>query len=108
MDFNCQSIVNPLLDVSKFLSKDVSGSSNGNYIDREVDKMFEQMNRSGDEAEQRRIMRAFEKRVLDEQALVFPTLWWYRIMPHRSKVKGWKISPSHYLNLDFSNVWLEE
>ena len=108
MDFNCQSIVNPLLDVSKFLSSDVSGSSNGNYIDREVDKLFDQMNQSGDEAEQRRIMRAFEKRVLDEQALAFPTLWWYRIMPHRSKVKGWKISPSHYLNLDFSNVWLEE
>jgi len=108
MDFNCQSIVNPLLDVSKYLSSDVSGSSNGQYVDRELDKMFEQMNRSGDVAEQRKIMRAYEKRVLDEQAWAFPTLWWYRIIPHRSKVKGWKVSPSHYLNLDLSNIWLEE
>ena len=30
------------------------------------------------------------------------TLWWYRIIPHRSYVKGWKITPSHYLNQDLS------
>ena len=108
MDFNCQSIVNPLLDVSKYLSADVSGASNGQYVDRELDKMYDQMNRSGDVAEQRKIMRAYEKRVLDEQACAFPTLWWYRIIPHRSKVKGWKVSPSHYLNLDLANIWLEE
>ena len=108
MDFNCQSIVNPLLDVSKYLSADVSGASNGQYVDRELDKMYDQMNRSGDVAEQRKIMRAYEKRVLDEQAWAFPTLWWYRIIPHRSKVKGWKVSPSHYLNLDLANIWLEE
>ena len=108
MDFNCQSIVNPLLDVSKYLSSDVSGSSNGQYIDRELDGLFNKMNRSADTAEQRKIMRAYEKRVLDEKAWAFPTLWWYRIIPHHSKVKGWKISPSHYLNLDLANVWLDE
>jgi hypothetical protein len=31
-------------------------------------------------------------------------LWWYRIIPYRSYVKGWKISPSHYLNQDLSTV----
>jgi peptide/nickel transport system substrate-binding protein len=51
-------------------------------------------------------MRAFEKRALDEEALQFVTLWWYRIIPHRSYVKGWKVSPSHYLNQDLSHVWL--
>ena len=52
-------------------------------------------------------MRSYEKRVLDEQAHNFMTLWWYRIVPHRSYVKGWKISPSHYLNQDLSRVWLD-
>ena len=56
--------------------------------------------------EQRSIMRQFEKRVLDEQAHMFITLWWYRIIPHRSIVRGWKISPSHYLNQHLSGVWL--
>ena len=36
------------------------------------------------------------------------TPWWYRIMPHRSYMKGWKISPSHYINLDLANVWLDK
>jgi peptide/nickel transport system substrate-binding protein len=41
-------------------------------------------------------------------AYQFITLWWYRIILHRSDVKGWKVSPSHYLNVDLANVWLEE
>ncbi|MCH7888480.1 MAG: hypothetical protein IIA00_04295 [Proteobacteria bacterium] len=108
MDFNCQSIVNPLIDVSKFNSDDISGNQYAGYQDRVLDDMWEKMNRTGDVAEQRRIMRAFEKRALDEKAYQFVTLWWYRIILHRSDVKGWKISPSHYLNVDLSNIWLEE
>ena len=64
------------------------------------------MNRTGDFAEQRRVMRQFEKRALDEQAHMLITLWWYRIIPHRAVVRGWKISPSHYQNQDLGTVWL--
>ena len=108
MDFNCQSVVNPLIDISKFISDDIAGNNYGNYQDRELDKLFDQMNRSPDPSEQRRLMRVFEKRALDEQANTLVTIWWYRIIPHRSYVKGWKISPSHYLNQDLGNVWLTE
>lgn len=108
IDFNCQAVVNPLLDVSKFISDDISGNQYGSYQDREMDKMFDAMNKEADPAKQREIMRKFEKRALDEQANAFITLWWYRIIPHRSYVKGWKISPSHYLNQDLSGVWLEQ
>ena len=108
MDFNCQSIVNPLIDVSKFNSDDVAGNQYAGYQDRELDKMWEQMNRTADISEQKRLLRAYEKRALDEKAYQFVTLWWYRIVLHRSEVKGWKVSPSHYLNVDLANVWLEE
>ncbi|MCH6577998.1 MAG: hypothetical protein IH807_09235 [Proteobacteria bacterium] len=105
--FNCQSIVNPLADVSGYISDDIAGNNYAGYQDRTMDKLFDQMNRSGDPAEQRRIMRAYEKRALDEEALQFVTLWWYKINPHRSYVKGWKIAPSHYLNQHLDNVWLD-
>jgi peptide/nickel transport system substrate-binding protein len=108
LDFNCQAVVNPLLDVSKFISDDVSGNQYGGYKDRELDKMFTAMNQSGDPKEQRAIMRKFEKRALDEQANAFITLWWYRIIPHRSYVKGWYITPSHYLNQQLDNVWIDQ
>ena len=108
LDFNCQAVVNPLLDVSKFISDDVSGNQYGGYKDRELDKMFTAMNKAPTEAEQRAIMRKFEKRALDEKANAFITLWWYRIIPHRSYVKGWYITPSHYLNQQLDNVWLDK
>ena len=35
-------------------------------------------------------------------------LWWYRRVPLRSYVHGWKISPSHYINQDLATIWLSE
>jgi len=46
--------------------------------------------------------------VLDTEAHSMITLWWNRIIPHRTYVKGWKISPSHYINQDLANVWLDK
>ena len=104
----CGSVVNPLLDVAMLISEDRSAYNYGNYRDRVLDRLFDEMNRSADPAAQRRIMRKFEKRALDGQAHQFPVLWWRRIVPHRSIVRGWQISPSHYLNQDLGNVWLAE
>jgi peptide/nickel transport system substrate-binding protein len=106
MDFNCQSIVNPLVDVSKFLGD--AGDQYGRFQDPELNTLHDSMNRTANVAEQKKLMRAYERRVLDEQAHNFITLWWYRIIPHRSYVKGWKITPSHYLNQDLSVVWLDK
>jgi peptide/nickel transport system substrate-binding protein len=33
--------------------------------------------------------------------------YWYRAVPYRSYVKGWKISPSHFINQDLATVWLD-
>ena len=106
--FNCQSIVNPLADVSGYQSDDIAGNNYAGYQDREMDKLFDAMNRSNDPAEQRRIMRAYEKRALDGEAHQLLTMWWYKINPHRSYVKGWKIAPSHYLNQSLDNIWLDK
>jgi peptide/nickel transport system substrate-binding protein len=108
MDFNCQAVVNPLLVVAIFTSDDKTDNQHGNDQDREMDKLFDAMNQTADVDEQRKLMRQFEKRGLDEQANSLVTVWWYRIIPHRSYLKGWKVSPSHYLNQDLSGVWLDK
>ncbi len=108
IDYNCHSVPNPLLDVSKYISDDCSGDNNANYQDRVLDDLFKKMNHSTDPAEQRRLMRQYEKRILDEQAHMFITLWLYRIIPHRSVVRGWKIGPSHHMNQDLSTLWLAQ
>lgn len=107
VEFNCQSIVNPLLDVAKFLPHTVYTENYGNYEDEKEIDLYNRMLAETDEKKQRDLMRQFEKHVLDTEVHAIMTPWWYRIIPHRSYVKGWKISPSHYLNQDLANVWLD-
>lgn len=105
---NCQSIVNPLLDVSTYLSSSRSSQQYGRFEDPELGKIYDAMVQSGDPAEQKKLMTQFQKRILDEQAHNFHVLWWYRIIPHRSYLKGWQITSSHYLNQDLSSVWISK
>jgi peptide/nickel transport system substrate-binding protein len=106
IDFNCQSVINPIADVTKFLGS--AGNNYGSYEDLELEQIYDKLLKSGDEAEQRVLMRQYEKRAISDQAHIGVTLWWYKINPHRSYVKGWKIAPSHYLNQQLDNVWLDK
>jgi peptide/nickel transport system substrate-binding protein len=108
IDFNCQSVVNPLLDIAKFLPRSVYPENYGGYEDQKEIDLYQQLLRETDPAAQRALIREFEKYVLDTEAHMFMTPWWSRIIPMRSYVKGWKISPSHYLNQDLANVWLDK
>jgi peptide/nickel transport system substrate-binding protein len=66
------------------------------------------MTKSVDPEEQSDLMLQMTKLTVDTHANQFPVLWWNRIIPHRSYVKGWKISPSHYLGQALDNVWLDK
>jgi len=108
IDFNCQGVVNPVVDASKFISKDKSGNQYGGYIDRQLDDWYTAMNRESDPEKQAAIMRKFEKYVLWDKSYFMINYWWYKINPHRSYVKGWKQAPSHYLNQHLDQVWLDK
>ena len=34
------------------------------------------------------------------------TFQWHRIVPHNARVRGWTITPSHFLNNQLDTVWL--
>ena len=107
IDAECQNIVNPLLDGTKYLPHSVSDENYGNYEDPAEVEIYERMLRETDFARQRDLMRQFEKRVLDTEAHEAFLLWRYRIVPYRSYVKGFRISPSHYVNQDLATIWLD-
>jgi peptide/nickel transport system substrate-binding protein len=107
IDAECQNIVNPLLDGTKYLPHSVSDANYGNYDDLEEIDLYDRMLRETDFARQRDLMRQLEKRVLDTEAHEAFLLWRYRIVPYRSYVKGWKVSPSHYVNQDLATIWLD-
>jgi len=77
----------------KFQSMDVSHVNYGRYTDRE---------------ERRRHIREFEKRLLNEEVRSIFTFQWHRIVPHNARVRGWTITPSHFLNNQLDTVWPAE
>ena len=109
VEANCNSVVNPVLDTQKYLPHDVFAENYGDYTDPEEVDIYNQMLRETDSDQAARADAAVRDahrryrgaRVPD--ALVVP-----RSIPERSYVKGWKISPSHYLNQDLSNIWLDK
>lgn len=56
-----------------------------------------------------------QKKVIDElqKAIVtgsynIPLLWYNRIVALSSVVKGWKVTPSHYVGQNLADVWLDQ
>ena len=105
---NCHGVPNPILDVQAYLPASVYAANYGGYEDPEEVTLYDRMLRETDPAKQRALMREFEKLVLDTQAHEIWVAWWYRIVPYRSYVKGWKISPSHFINQDLATIWLDK
>jgi peptide/nickel transport system substrate-binding protein len=108
MEANCQSVVNPVLDTGKYLPAKVFPDNYGGYDDDKSIELYNKMQYETDPKKQRADMRAYEKYTLDtmQHEIVLP--YWYRIILARSYVKGFKISPSHYLNQDLSSIWLDK
>jgi peptide/nickel transport system substrate-binding protein len=108
MDFQCGYIVEPDLDMYKFLSSDRNPANYGRYKDPVLDALYDKQSRATNPEERKQLIRQFEKRLFDEEAHYLMTLQWHRIIPHSAKVKGWTITPSHYLNNTLDTVWLDQ
>ena len=104
---NCHGVPNPVADVQRFLPSSVFNGNYGQFEDRDEVALYDKMLRETDAARQRVLMRQFEKHVLDTEAHELWVVWWYRGVPYRSYVKGWKISPSHFINQDLATIWLD-
>jgi peptide/nickel transport system substrate-binding protein len=101
-------MVNPLLDIQKALPATVDSENYGNYDDPQEVALYEKILRETDPARQREQMRQFEKYVLDDQAHMIWVLWWHRVVPYRSYVKGFRIAPTHFINQDLAQIWLDK
>jgi peptide/nickel transport system substrate-binding protein len=102
----CNSIVEPDMDLHWFIS--TSPVNFSKHKDTVMDDLYTRQSRAQDPEERRRLLRAFEKRLYDEEVHYIHTFQWQRIVPHLAKVRGWTITPSHYLNQQLDTVWLSE
>jgi peptide/nickel transport system substrate-binding protein len=102
----CHSIVNPVLDVQTYLPD--SQENMGGAPDPKSTELYNKLLHETDPKAQHAEMVDFEKYIMDTQAHSTKVIWWNRIIPYRSYVQGFKISPSHYLNMDLATIWLDK
>ena len=105
IDPNAQTIVNPTIDSSKYISS--AGNNYANTTDKKSDELYFAMLYETNPQKQYEKMRAYEKHILLDTAQYIPAFWWYRITVQRSYVKGWSVGPSHYVNQGLENVWID-
>jgi len=102
----CNSIVEPDMDLHWFLT--TSPWNIGRHKDTMLDELYQKQSRAVDPEERKKYLRAFEKRLYDEEVDYILAFQWHRIIPHSSRVHGWTVTPSHYLNQQLDTVWLSE
>ncbi len=107
LDFNCDYMDEPNILLIKYVSADKSSVNYGRYKDRKLDDLYEKQMRATDAKERNRLIREFEKHAL-EQAYTIPTIWWHRIIVYWQQMKGWELTPSHYVGQDLAAVWLDQ
>ncbi|HXF65233.1 MAG TPA: ABC transporter substrate-binding protein [Burkholderiales bacterium] len=107
LDFNCDFMDEPNLQLQKYLSHDRSAINYAQQTDRVLDELYDRQSGELDRKKRYAILREFERRAL-EQAYTIPTIWWHRIIVHHKHMKGWHITPSHYVGQDLADVWLDQ
>jgi peptide/nickel transport system substrate-binding protein len=107
VDFQSDYSDDPTAQFAKFLTRRASPSAYSGHNDVKIDEMYETQRRTMDIAERTKLVREMERYAL-VQAYNVPLLWWQRIVVNHSKIKGWHMTPSHYLWQDLSTVWLDQ
>ena len=107
LDFNCDYMDEPNLQLQKFLSHDKSAINYAGQTDRTLDELYDKQSGELDKKKRAAFLRDFEKRAL-EQSYTIPTIWWHRIIVLNRQLKGWHITPSHYVGQDLADVWLQQ
>ena len=105
IDFDGDYFDDPSLQLTKYVSRDLSPSNYSGSTDRFLDALYIGQAITTDPRERAKIVRDFEKKALTE-AYNVPILWWNRIVVTTSKLQGWHMTPSHYIGQDLADVWL--
>ena len=105
IDFLGENVDDPSIALARNISADISTYNPSRFIDRSIDKLYERIDATFDAAERRKLLRDFETRFLTE-AYQVPFLWLNRTVGLSSKVRGFEMTPTHFINQDLGGLWL--
>ena len=107
LDFSGDFYDDPTIQLTKYVSHDLSPVNYSYSTDRFLDALFIGQAVTSDPRQRAKIVRDFEQQALSE-AYTVPLLWWNRIVAISAKLKGWSITPSHFIGQDLTEVWLDQ
>jgi peptide/nickel transport system substrate-binding protein len=97
----------PTQQFAKYVSRKVSSIGYSGHEDTKIDDLYLKQSRAVDPAQRKTIVNELEKYALT-QAYNVPLLWYERIIVSNKKIKGWHFTPSHYVQQDLVDVWLDQ
>jgi peptide/nickel transport system substrate-binding protein len=106
LDFSGDFYDDPTIQLTKYVSHDLSPVDFSGATDHFLDALFIGQAVTTDPLERAKIVRDFERHALTE-AYTVPLLWWNRIVVTSTQLKGWSITPSHFIGQDLADVWLD-
>ena len=107
LDFAGDFYDDPTIQLTKYVSQDLSPVNFSGSQDRFLDALFVGQAMTTDQTQRTKMVRDFERHALTE-AYTVPLLWWNRIVVTSARVKGWSITPSHFIGQDLTDVWLDQ
>jgi peptide/nickel transport system substrate-binding protein len=107
LDFSGDFYDDPTIQLTKYVSHDLSPVNYSLSTDRFLDALYIGQAVTSDPRQRAKIVRDLERHALTE-AYTVPLLWWNRIVVTTAKLKGWNITPSHFVGQDLIDVWLDQ
>jgi peptide/nickel transport system substrate-binding protein len=106
IDFSGDYFDDPTLQLTKYVSRDLSPGNYSSSTDRYLDALYIGQAITSDPSRRALIVREFERQALT-QAYTVPLLWYNRIVPTTANLRGWNMTPSQYIGQDLADVWLD-
>ena len=106
IDFLGENVDDPSIALARNISADISTYNPSRFIDRTLDGLYAKIDATFDPVERRKLLRQFETRFLTE-AYQVPFLWLNRTVGLSSKVQGFEMTPTHFVNQDLGGLWLQ-
>jgi len=105
VDFQGEGVDDPSMNLARRVSADISSNNPSGYIDRKLDDLYGRIDTEFDVAQRAKLVSEFERHLFTE-AYQVPVLWLNRNVTMPANVRGFVMSPSHFLNQDLAEIWL--
>jgi peptide/nickel transport system substrate-binding protein len=96
----------PTIQLTQYVSQALSPVDYSGANDPFLDALYIGQAVTPDPQQRLKIVRAFERHELTE-AYTVPLLWWNRIVATSAQLRGWYITPSHFIGQDLAGVWID-